>query len=148
MKLKYLFFSLIAAAFLTSAISFDKSIEVGSEAPKIETIDGTNVGYDANSKSKTKLISFWSPKHPASRIANRNLSRKFGHNSNQNIEFISICTDSDEALMKEVVKIDGLQGENIYASSEISPRVFKDYKVEETPKAFMISQEGKIVEIL
>ena len=147
MKVKHLLFSLIAAAFLTSAMSFDKTLEVGSKAPKIETIDGTNVGYDANSENKTKLISFWTPKKPASRIANRNLSQKYGKNSGRDIEFISICTDPDESLMKEVVKIDGLNEENIYSSSEISPRVFKDYNVEDTPKAYQISPEGKIVEI-
>lgn len=138
---------MIAAAFLTSAISFDKTLEVGSKAPKIETIEGTNVGYDANSDNKTKLISFWNPKKPASRIANRNLSRKYGDNSGQTIEFISICTDSDDSLMKEVVKIDGLDLDKIYSYSEISPRVFKDYNVEMYPKAFLISSDGKIAEI-
>ena len=137
---------MIAAAFLSSAMSFDRTLEVGSKAPKIETIDGTNVGYDANSK-KSKLISFWNPKKPASRIANRNLSLEYGENSEQNIEFVSICTDSDEALMKEVMKIDGINAQNVYSYSEISPRVFKDYNVEDTPKAYMISSEGKIVEI-
>lgn len=128
-------------------MSFDKTLEVGSKAPKIEKIDGTNVGYDANSETKAKLISFWTPKKPASRIANRNLSREYGENSEQNIEFISICTDADDELMKEVVKIDGLNVENVYSCSEISPRVFKDYNVEDSPKAYMISPEGKIVEI-
>ena len=145
-KVKHLLFSIIAAAFLTSAISFDKTIEVGSKAPKIETKEGTNVGYDANSTNKTKLISFWNPKKPASRITNRKLSRQYGENSD-NIEFISICTDPDVALMKEVVKIDGLNVDEVYSYSEISPRVFKDYNVEDVPKAYMISPEGKIVEI-
>ena len=146
-KVKHLFFSLIAAAFLSSAMSFDKTLEVGSKAPKIEKIDGTNVGYDANSEMKTKVISFWNPKKPSSRIANRNLSRQYGENSSENVEFISICTDSDEALMKEVMKIDGVNPEKVYAYSEITPRVFKDYAVEEVPKAYKISPEGKIVEI-
>ena len=148
MKVKHLFISIIVAAFLSSAVSIDKTIAVGKNAPKIETIDGTNVGNDANFQNKTKVVSFWNPKNASSRIANRNLSRQYDGNSNYDIEFISICTDSDEALMNEVVKIDGLNKANNYAYSEISPRVFKDFNVEENPKAFKISSEGKILEIL
>ena len=135
------------AAFLSSAVSIDKTIAVGKNAPKIETIDGTNVGNDANFQNKTKLVSFWNPKNASSRIANRNLSRLYDGNSDD-IEFISICTDSDEALMNEVIKIDGMTKHNNYSYSQISPRVFKDYDVETNPKAFMISPEGKITSIL
>ena len=139
---------MIVAAFLSSAMSLDKSLEVGKSAPKIETVDGTNVGIDANPNGQTKLISFWNPKKPDSRIANRNLSREYGENSDQNLEFISICTDSDKDLMYEVMKIDRVHADKAYAYSDIAPRVFKDYGVEESPKAFMISPDGKIIAIL
>lgn len=148
MKVKHLIYSIVAAAFLTSAMSVDKSLEVGKTAPKIETVEGTNVGYDANSEGKNKLVSFWTPKKPASRIANRNLSLKYGSDSKENIEFISICTDSDEDLMKQVMKMDGVKADEAYSASEISPRVFKDYGVENSPRAFLISKDGKILEIL
>lgn len=147
MKVKHLFISMIAAAFLSSAVSIDKTLAVGKNAPKIETINGTNVGNDANFQNKTKLVSFWNPKNASSRIANRNLSRLYDGNSDD-IEFISICTDSDEALMNEVIKIDGLNQANNYAYSEISPRVFKDFEAKENPRAFKISSNGKILEIL
>ena len=139
---------MIAAAFLSSAMSLDKTLEVGKIAPKIETVKGTNVGYDANSEGKTKLISFWNPKQPASRIANRNLSHQFGENSDENVEFISICTDSDKELMEEIMKIDGVNADKVYSYSDVSPRVFKDYGVEENPKAFLISPNGKILSII
>lgn len=148
MKVKYFLFSMIAAAFLTSAIPVDKVAEIGKAAPKIETIEGTNVGFDANSESKTRVVSFWNPKKPASRIANKNLSRIYGENKEENIEFISICTDSDEALMKEVMKTDGVEINNVYSAAGISPRVFKDYDVENSPRAFKISPEGIITEII
>lgn len=136
------------AAFLSSAISFDKTIEVGNKAPKIETIEGINVGVDANSEGKTKLISFWDPKKPVSRISNRNLSLQFGENNDENIEFISICVDSDELLMKEVMKIDGVKTDQSYSYNQISPRVFKDFDVENNPRAFKISGDGRILEII
>lgn len=139
---------MIAAAFLSSAMSVDKSLEVGKKAPKIETIEGINVGNDGNSEGKSRLISFWSPKKPESRIANRKYSRQYGENSSENIEFISICIDSDEELMQEVMKIDGLKADKTYSYSQINPRTFKDYGVETNPGAFIISSDGKIEKIL
>ena len=139
---------MIAAAFLTSAINADKTLEVGNNAPKIETVEGINVVNDANSAGKTRLISFWSPKNPESRIANRNYSRIYGDTVSTDIEFISICTDSDEALMKEVMKIDGINASNNYAHSQISQRTFKDYGVVHNPRAFLVSPDGTIEKIL
>ena len=148
MKLKNLFFSIIAAAFLSSGISVDKTHVIGKLAPKIETVSGTNVVADGNSEEKIQVISFWNPKKPLSRINTRNLSRQYGENSKENVEFISICTDSDENLMREVMKVDGMNHDNNYSYSEVNPRVFKDYDVEKNPRAFMISADGKIINVL
>lgn len=139
---------MIAAAFLTSAISVDDKIEIGKVAPKIETIQGTNVVYDANSEQKTKVISFWNPNKPASRIANRNLSLKYGQDSSENVEFISICTDSDERLMNEIIKLDGVKSDINYSYNQISPNVFKTYGTDVNPRAFKISPQGVITEII
>ena len=138
---------MIAAFFLTSAMSVDNKLEVGEKAPKIETIEGINVVNDANSEPKTRVISFWNPKKPASRIANKNLSLKYGQNASD-VEFISICTDSNENLMAQVMKLDGVNVDKNYSYSNISPRVFKDYDVENNPRAFVINPDGKIAEIL
>ena len=146
MKVKHLVFSILTAAFLTSAMGIDKSIEVGKKAPKIETIEGINVVADANSENKTKVISFWNPKKPASRITNRNLSREYG-NDNENIEFISICTDPDEKLMAEVANVDGIDPASLIASTQISPRALKDYDAQKNPRAFVIDTQGKISKI-
>ena len=148
MKFKNLFFSIIAAGFLSSAVPVDKSPIVGRTAPKIETIDGTNVVGDANPAGKTHVISFWSPKKPASRIANQKLSRIYGNDSKDNVEFISICTDSDEKLMNEVMKIDGVKADKVYTSDQLSSRVMKDYGADKSPRAFKISPDGKIVEVI
>ena len=148
MKFKNLCFSIIAAAFLSSAIPAAKAPVVGKVAPKIETIEGTNVVADANSEGKTQVISFWNPKKPASRIANRNLCRLCGENSKENVEIISICTDSDETLMREVMKIDGVKADKAFVSTQISSRVFKDYDANDNPRAFKISADGKIIEVI
>lgn len=147
MKVKHLFFSLLAVAFLSSAIATDKQPVVGKKAPKIETISGRNLISETDQEVKEKIISFWSPKKPASRISNLKLSREYSSENQDKVEFISICTDSDESLMKEVMKLDGTNNSNNYAYSEVSSRVFKDYDVEESPRAFKISIDGRISEI-
>lgn len=139
---------MFAAAFLMSAMTTDKLPEIGKKAPKIETIEGINVVNDANSAGKTKVINFWSPKDPASRISNITLSREYGNSRDNNVEFISICTDKDEKLMQTVIKIDGTDSLNNYSYSEISPRVFKDYGVENHPRTFVISKDGKIEKMM
>ena len=126
-----------------SAISVDKKIEIGQKAPVIETIDGIKVTGEQGEADKTRIISFWNPKVPSSRIANKNYYDLYA-SGKENIEFISICTDSDIDLMYQVMGIDGVNPEYNYSYSEISPRVFKDYGVEETPKVFKISSDGKI----
>ena len=148
MKVKHYLFSIIAAAFLTSGMYHNTDLEVGKKAPVIETTEGINVGYDANSEAKKMVVSFWNPKNPESRMTNKKLSRQYGANNPENIDFISICTDSDEGLMQEVMKIDGVRTEGNYAYSQINPRTFKDYNVKENPKAFLISANGKIEKIL
>lgn len=139
---------MVAAGFLTSAIPVDKSLQIGNKAPGIETVNGINVVSDANSEGKEKVICFWSPKDAASRIAYRELTNRIESNIDQNLELVSICTDSDEALMREVIKIDGMKAENNYSFSEVSPRVFKDYYTSKGNKSYIIGTDGRISEIL
>lgn len=139
---------MIAVAFLSSAIAVDNSPAVGNKAPEIETISGINVANDANSESKGKLISFWNPKVPASRIANKKFNETYAGSNNENIDFISISTDKDDNLSREILKLDGINPDQSFAYSEISERVFKDYDVETSPRAFLISPDGKISAIM
>lgn len=138
---------MIAAAFLMSAISVDNTLSIGKNAPTIETIDGIDVVNNLNAEGKTKVINFWNPKKPSSRIALKEISRKF-LNDGSDIEIINICTDSDSILMKEVMKIDDMKTSHNYSYSQIDARVFKDYDVENHPRSFMVSSEGKIIDIL
>lgn len=138
---------MLAAAFLTSAIPAEKEMTVGAKAPDIVTVEGTNVVDDANSQTKSKVVSFWSPKNAASRIHNRDLSRLMSDDEMQDVEFISICLDADQDLMQEVMKIDGVNADIALSASQVAPRVFKDYGVEKNPAAFMISASGKITKI-
>lgn len=138
---------MIAAAFLSSAITVDNKLSIGENAPKIELTQGNNVVVDATSQNKTKIVNFWNPKKPASRILNSQLNRKYSSEENANVEFISICTDSDETLMKEVMKMDGVDTSRNFSYSQVSKRTLKDFNAESSPKAYKISPDGKIMEI-
>ena len=127
-------------------MSGSDKLREGSDAPVIELIDQQGVNLlEKNNFGKYRLINFWSPKNPASRISNVEFNRFVKENENSDIEFISICIDKDESLMKEVMKVDGIQGTENISFSQLSSRVLKDYDVENSPKSLLISPDGKIL---
>ena len=141
MKFKSFIFAVVVTAFLSSYISTDSKLKEGSTAPTIERVNGEKLELK---DGKEKLISFWSPKDASSRISNREFSNQFNQGD---VEFISICIDSDEELAKEVLKCDGINAKEHIAYSEVSKRVFKDYGVTDSPAAFLINGKGKIERI-
>ncbi|MCH5222864.1 MAG: redoxin domain-containing protein [Muribaculaceae bacterium] len=142
MKFKGFILAGILTAFLSSYISTDNKLQEGSTAPTIERISGEKIEMK---DGKEKLISFWSPKDAESRISNRKFSDLY---KESDVEFITICIDSDESLAREVLKCDGIASQQQIAYSEVSERVFKDYGVSENPGAFLINGEGKIKRIM
>lgn len=143
MKVKYLIISFIAAIFLPSAISENRNLTIGSKAPEIQTLNGNSLIN--NNENKNTVVNFWSPKNPASRILNKKLSENY-QKDNSNTVFLSICIE-DESFMKEILKVDSIHNGTHYASSQINPRVLKDYNIEKGLGAYMISPEGKILSL-
>ena len=93
---------------------------------------------------KEKVISFWSPKDPLSRIHNKQYSEKY---EAEGVEYISVCIDTDDSLAKEVLRYDGTAAHGLHlVYSDVKDRVFKDYGVEETPATFIVDSLGKIKE--
>ena len=144
MKVKYLILSLIATAFLSSYISDNGSLKVGSTAPEI--VLATNQSETQISlKDGYKLISFWDPKDPSSRISNKEYSSFIKSSPEAGIELVSICTDPDDFLAEEISRIDGSHEAGLKLNStDISERVLKDYDVEKTPRSYLIGPDGKI----
>ena len=146
MKLKYFFSLLIVTAFLSSYISGYDGLKIGQIAPDIELND---IKISDNIKVKTpgkyQLINFWSPKNPDSRIKNMEYYRFFKNQDNREVEFLSICTDPDEKLMKETLLVDGVDSSFNLSFSQVSDRVFKDFDIDNFRKAVLINPEGKIV---
>lgn len=142
MNIKHLFIALIAAAFLSSAIDTKDALKEGGKAPEITYNDGSKENLK---DGKLRLINLWSPKDPLSRIENKELNDLVSRESLQNVEFISICTDSDDLLAKEVIAYDDLKSGTHILFSEISERSLKDYMAEGDSKILLIGSDGLIL---
>ena len=144
-KFKYLFVTLIVATFLSSAIPTDKDLTIGATAPSIEFTDGGIKKFD---DGKFRIINFWSPKHPVSRIRNKEISDFFINNNIENVEFITICTDSDNELAREVMKYDGITSQSTSLfRNEILESVIKDYGAEHNMATYLLNPAGKIIKM-
>ena len=136
---------MIATAFLSSYISNEDNLKVGDKAPEIRF---TNNLSECLEEKNLKLINFWNPKKPSSRIANKTYAEYFRQNNDCDIQFISICTDSDDLLAKELLNYDGIDDCGLHFSySDVDSRIFKDYNVADNPVAFLISSEGMILDV-
>ena len=123
-------------------------LKEGSTAPEI-TILNDSIENPMTGDKRLRLISFWTPKNPASRISNSEYSKYFSAHPESEIDFISICIDEDDILGKEVLKKDGISEESgrHFLFSDVDKRVFKDFGVEENPEAFLINEKGKILSV-
>lgn len=142
MKFRYLLLSLsfVAIFFLSSYITSNKELGVGDQAPAIELSDGSHI-----STASTTIVNFWSPKFPASRLANKDFARL---SQETGVNVVAICIDDDETLMSEVARIDGIDSSlRIVPYSAVSPKVFKNYGVTDYPRSFRIGPDGKIASI-
>lgn len=142
MKFKFLFIALTALAFLSSAIDSGEKLNEGSKVPEIKTLDGSVINPN---DGKMRLVNFWSPKDPVSRIANKEFSDYFSSHENSDIEFISICTDSDDLLAQEVIRYDGAANGRHISYSDLPERIFKDYQVADHPEVFLLDTNGKLL---
>lgn len=148
MKFKYLFLTLIVAFFLSSSIIDDPSLKVGSSAPEIKVLSENTVEKHLVKESKETLVSFWSPKNPSSRIRNRQYLDFLKSHPELEIEFVSICIDRDDFLANEVRRKDGINAGSLHLNyNQVEERIFKDYGVEESPRAFLIGKDGSIKSI-
>lgn len=132
-------------AFLSSYIDNEKALKPGDKAPTIELATNSK---EILEKGKIKIINFWSPKNPSSRIANQKISKYLKENPDSESIFISICTDSDDNLAKEVLKWDGIYDEgNHLFYSDVNSKVFKDFKTNGSHHTFAIASDGKILKV-
>lgn len=133
------------AAFLSSSIpSGSHELAIGSQAPAITLAQSSH--FDSTSLKGSKiLVNFWSASDPASRIANKTLSRMAMDQSIHDTRFISICIDEDSLLASEIAKIDGISEKVISLNrDDIAPDVLKDFQIQTGCRSYLIDSFGSL----
>ena len=144
MKIKYFVLAIIAALFLSSYINKEENLKPGEKAPYILRADGTKENLE---EGKYTLVNFWSVKKPQSRVLNKKYAEYFAIHHPDSIEFLSISLDEDISLANEVRNYDEADCAGKYMdASQLASRVYKDFKVNETPNSFLIGPDGRIVD--
>lgn len=121
------------------------SLQIGEEAPLLTLSSTTKAsGLDAL-KGKYIVLNFWSATDAESRIANKRLADLTSTLPSPQIQFVSVCTDSDTALQSEIMSIDSV-AENLYSLSanDFTPEVLDDYQTGTGCRSFLIDPFGNL----
>ncbi|MBD5357806.1 MAG: redoxin domain-containing protein [Bacteroides sp.] len=149
MKLKYLFFSLALAPFLSSYVPLGShSLQIGEEAPLITLSSSSKASTLDVLKGKFVVVNFWSPSNPESRILNKKLADLVSTLPPSQIQFVSICTDSDLSLQSEIMDADSLpQSVHYLSSSDVTYDVFEEFQTHTGCRTFLINPFGNLQSI-
>ena len=146
-KTRFLFFSIILAAFLSSAMPFGShSLKIGAEAPSITF--STETQSQLKLENAPTLINFWSIYNPQSRIDNNRLANAIAGMHDSKINFVSICIDTDETLHKEIILQDKIDDKGFFFNrNDINEEVFKDYQTSTGLRSFLLNDSGELLAI-
>lgn len=149
MKSKSFILSLFLTFFLSSFLSSfipgaNDRLQIGKKAPEIIFSDNNNDTTLTFRDSQLTVVNFWSASDPASRMRNREFNR-YSKTSGKEIRFISICTDADIALSKEIMKLDGIDNAAYtFTIKDIDKTTFKEYRTDKSLSSYFINHEGRL----
>jgi hypothetical protein len=132
---------LIASSFVPSSLL--KASE-GQQAPSINLQNKYGKINTADIVGHKTIINFWSANDAQSRVANIRYSQ-IAESSNGKIKFISVCTDSDTSMCREICKIDGINPELIFYADDCSiAATISSFRANSANNSWLISEDGKI----
>lgn len=132
--------------FTSSYNAYDVDVKVNAFAPNFSVSDNGRAATLGNLRGQFVLVNFWSSQDAGSRIRNA-VYDKFAAN-NASVNLISVNFDSKEALYKEVLRRDRLNGDSqFYDKDGQESEVYKQYHLESGFSSYLINREGKIVAV-
>lgn len=124
------------------------SLKPGEEAPSLTLSSNSKVPSPDNTDGKFVVLNFWSASDAASRLNNRRLAEFTASLPSSKIKFISVCTDSDASLSREILSADGIDRLGIHLNaSDLTEQVAEDYQTSSGCRSFLIDPFGNLVSI-
>ncbi len=123
--------------------------EKGYTAPEIEMLanDSVNVSLE-KLRGKYVLVNFWDSSNAVSRIAAGEYDRFLHANPSRSFSLLSVNTDENPELFKEVVKKDNLDASTQFHISDAKAKNLKsDYRLDCGFSSYLIDPQGKIVAV-
>lgn len=120
-----------------------QALSVGDTAPGFELKNSDSTLSLESLKGKYALVSIWSSTDPASRIAIGDYDRL----SARNLIVISVNSDRNPKLFKEIVRRDGLENAKHFALAGQSPEFREKFSPTGAAQTYLIDPEGEIAAI-
>ena len=121
----------------------------GYTAPEIELLanDSVNVSLD-KLRGKYVLVNFWDSSNAVSRIAAGEYDRFLHANPEHDFSLLSVNTDADPDLFREIVKKDTLDNSTQFHISDAKARhLSSNYRLDSGFSSYLIDPQGKIVAV-
>ena len=145
------YFSIVAILFVlifTSAQYNDSAEAVkGQLAPALTLENASNKFSLQAPHDHYVLVTFWSAANPVSRIENKNLARCV--ENNYNIKHVAINLDRSEALLKQLIIVDELDGNSQFFINNDKEKVniMKQWNLSnDNLGSFLINDKGVIID--
>lgn len=141
----------IIALFIVLLVSISANNTIAQKAAiGLKAPDVTLYGLDsrqidlASLRGHYCLVHFWSANDAQSRIEAINLDR-FAAANEERLNLLSINIDENQRLVREIVRIDGLdEATQFYAGSSATSVMIKKYGLSRGLKTFLIAPDGTI----
>lgn len=141
----FIILTVLVAAYADRVVKADE----GYTAPEIEMLanDSVNVSLD-KLRGKYVLVNFWDSSNAVSRIAAGEYDRFLHANNGDSFSLLSINTDENPELFKEIVKKDNLDSSTQFHISDAKARnLSENYRLDSGFSSYLIDPQGKIVAV-
>lgn len=142
------FFVILIALIIGFTIRVDKA-DGTQTTPELRLLanDSVNVSID-KLKGKYVLVNFWDSSNAVSRIAAGEYDRFLHANPTSRFSLLSVNTDKNLELFREIVRKDHLDSSTQFHISDAKARhLSHDYRPDNGFSSYLIDPEGKIVAV-